>query len=293
MLAAPATFGLLVERFLAMHKINVRPGTLKGYRVRLERWQKYIPSSTPLLELTSDMIRGGMVRMSETMKPLSVNSFFRPLKVCLNYAVDSGFLRDRPYRGIKPLKGVQAEPKWWTPAEISKMLAAAEVDPVAPRDAHLIVALALYLGMRRGEIDRMKWTDLALNDDKPVACIRSVPTAKTKSGKTRYIPICIELKVILLRYRPAEVAPDEYVVRPIRPTGGVWIYRYDFTKLFNRVMKAAAVPTIRFHDTRHSWASFMAVSGIPVFKFSRWLGHAETKTTEQVYAVNGGPISGH
>ena len=35
---------------------------------------------------------------------------------------------------------------------------------------------------------------------------------------------------------------------------------------------------------RHTFASFMLWKGVPVFKVARWLGHADSRITEQVYA---------
>jgi len=277
---APATFGALITQFLVMHRGQVRDGTLKGYKVRLVRWMKWIPSSTPLAELSADMIRIGMQRMNATMKPMSVNSFFRALKVCLNYGVSSGFLREVPHRGVKPLKAVKAETKWWSPDEVAKVLAAAEADERDPEDAQLIFSLALYLGLRRGEIDRMQWSDLTLDGKEPVACVRSVEGAMTKSGKTRFIPISDELQAILVRLREKE----GFVVRGDRKKRGRWIYRYEAQKLFRRVTTAAGVTKIRFHDMRHTFASFMLGKGVPVFKVARWLGHSDSRITEQVYA---------
>ncbi len=115
-----------------------------------------------------------MQRLSKDLKVESVNSFYRVLKVCLNYAVDSGFLKERPHRGIKPLKGTRAEQRWRTATEVALVLTAAEVDKRAPKDAILVFALALYLGIRRSEIDRMQWTDLVPDGPEPVACVRSV-----------------------------------------------------------------------------------------------------------------------
>jgi integrase len=35
---------------------------------------------------------------------------------------------------------------------------------------------------------------------------------------------------------------------------------------------------------RHTFASYMLGKGVPVFKVARWLGHADSRITEQVYA---------
>ena len=74
------------------------------------------------------------------------------------------------------------------------------------------------------------------------------------------------------------------MVRGNRKERGRWIYRYEAQKLFQRVTKAAGVAKIRFHDMRHTFASFMLWKGVPVFKVARWLGHSDSRITEQVYA---------
>ena len=134
--------------------------------------------------------------------------------------------------------------------------------------------------MRRGEIDRMKWTDLTLDGKELVTCVRSIENARTKNGKTRFVPICDELQAILVRHRQKA----GFVVRGSREKRGRWIYRYEAQKLYQRVTKAAGVTKIRFHDMRHIFASFMLGKGVPVFKVARWIGHGDSRTTEQVYA---------
>ena len=93
----------------------------------------------------------------------------------------------------------------WTLPEISKML----TGEISQRDAHLIIALALFVGIRRrSEIVRLKWSDLSLDDEKPRVYIRSISNAKR--GKAYYVSIGLEILPLLRKYRPAE---DEYVVR--------------------------------------------------------------------------------
>ena len=129
--SAPSTFGGLVTQFLSVHRVHVRQETLKGYSMRLQRWLTMIPASTPLSGITSDMIRVAMQRLSSEMKAESVNAFFRALRVCLNYAVSSGFLRDPPHRNVKTLKAPRREARWWTAEEVASVLTAAAA-PLTP-----------------------------------------------------------------------------------------------------------------------------------------------------------------
>ena len=50
-----------------------------------------------------------------------------------------------------------------------------------------------------------------------------------------------------------------------------------------RLMKAAGVPSIRFHDVRHTHASLLLARGTPVLDVSRRIGHASAAMTLDVY----------
>jgi integrase len=52
---------------------------------------------------------------------------------------------------------------------------------------------------------------------------------------------------------------------------------------FARLVKAAGVPTIRFHDLRHTHASLLLARGTPVLDVSRRIGHASAAMTLDVY----------
>ncbi|MGV9748532.1 tyrosine-type recombinase/integrase [Nocardia farcinica] len=62
---------------------------------------------------------------------------------------------------------------------------------------------------------------------------------------------------------------------PIRPE---W-----FTDEFQRCAKAAGVPVIRLHDTRHTAATILLESGAPVAAVAKWLGH-DSAVLLRVYA---------
>lgn len=93
------------------------------------------------------------------------------------------------------------------------------------------------------------------------------------------MPIGAELLAILLTYRQA----NGFVVRSVN-SKGKWIYRFECDALFARVVKAAGVPKIRFHDMRHTYVSLALKSDISMFKVSQWLGHSDIRITQETYA---------
>ena len=234
----------------------------------------------PLHAITSDGIALGMNAIAKAVSAHTANNAFRFLRIILNYAGREGWLTQRPQGRVKLLKTVAKPATWWTPDEVRKVLDASKADTLHPRDAVLVFAIGLYLGLRRGEMDRLRWEDLTLDGDQPVACVRSTTANPTKSGKTRYVPICRELREILTPLRQ----PSGYVLRPENSAPGKWLYRFEFDQLFDRIVRNAGVRRIRVHDMRHTWVSIMLAKGVSLFKVSRWLGHADIRVTQEVYA---------
>lgn len=56
------------------------------------------------------------------------------------------------------------------------------------------------------------------------------------------------------------------------------------TGCFKRLIKAAGLHEIRFHDLRHSNATFLLEYGIRIEEVAAWLGHSSSSTTEKIYA---------
>jgi site-specific recombinase XerD len=55
---------------------------------------------------------------------------------------------------------------------------------------------------------------------------------------------------------------------------------------FRRITRRAGLPTIRFHDVRHSFASQLAMRGESLYKIGKLLGHKHPQTTERYAHLN-------
>lgn len=278
--AIPQTLGELAERYFLVHADRLRARTVVGYRENYARWAPYLAPGLQLHAITSDAIALGMNAIAKAVSAHTANNAFRFLRIVLNYAGRESWITQHPHKRVKLLKTVAKPATWWSPEEVRKVLDTAKADTLHPRDAVLVFALGLYLGLRRGEMDRLRWEDLTTDGDRPVACVRSTANNPTKSGKTRYVPICRELREILNPLRQ----PSGYVLRPENSAKGKWLYRFEFDQLFDRIVRNAGVRRIRVHDMRHTWVSIMLGKGISLFKVSRWLGHADIRVTQEVYA---------
>jgi integrase len=67
------------------------------------------------------------------------------------------------------------------------------------------------------------------------------------------------------------------------PQSGNALDRTKVTRRFQQACRDAGVRAIRFHDLRHTFATQLAASGLPMRTIQEFLGHADAKTT-QIYA---------
>lgn len=125
----------------------------------------------------------------------------------------------------------------------------------ASENVRTAIWIAIYTGMRRGEILKMRPEHIT-ND------LITIPAGNTKTLKMRSIPI----------------------IKPLRP----WLKRIplgiNFEGLktgFVRAREAADMKHVTFHDLRHSTASLLAHAGVDLHTISKILGHSTTRMSER------------
>lgn len=134
----------------------------------------------------------------------------------------------------------------------------------------LIVLIALTTGMRIAEIFALVWGDLLHKEG--LIAVRS----KLKGGKVRYVPMPLELTAELRRY-PAILGEP----RIFPPPPGAKGERQRVEKSFETILTMAGIAEFRFHDLRHTFASWYMMNGGDLYELAKILGHANIKMTER------------
>lgn len=109
-----------------------------------------------------------------------------------------------------------------------------------------IIRLAIIVGMRRGEIFRVRWVDV--DERRKLVCIRDRKHPRQKIGNDQWIPLLGEAWEILLR-QPKD---DERIF----PFEGGTVSRY-----FTRACRELSIPDLHFHDMRHEAHSALVEAG--------------------------------
>lgn len=244
-----------------------------------------------------------VIEREETGKPLSrgtVKHALRVLRACLREARDEELLEGDPTAGVNVPRVDDSTPKWtWLrPAEIDRLLAPELAAPIrrlhVPRGedlaphvdeaARLLWTVAVYAGLRKGELAGLRWGDVRFEARPYLHVCRSYRRA-TKSGHDREVPLLPPARAALERVRElaGDVVGDGTPVWP-SASGGVRASWWDpggWTKRGPRVLARH----VRFHDLRHTCASHLVQGtwgrALSLYEVAQWLGHRDLKTTQK------------
>jgi len=130
-----------------------------------------------------------------------------------------------------------------------------------------IVTVAIYAGPRRGELLKLRWSDVDF-------ALNTINLKQTKTNKDRSVPMEPIVRTALSERR--EVAGDFEYVFVNRDTGT----RYtEIKKSFASACREAGISDFTFHDLRHTFGTRLADAGVDVVKIKELMGHASIVTT--------------
>ena len=156
--------------------------------------------------------------------------------------------------------------------------------------------LTAMTGMRRNEVLGLRWPDIDFKKKRlhlsrglvAVGYEVHQTRGKTKTAR-RTITLDDTTLTILASWRAFQAAEfaavgitnhDRWV---FTDGDGQPVHPHAVYEAFRRVVHNAGIPTIRFHDLRHTHGSLLIKGGIPVKVVSERLGHANIAFTMQTY----------
>ena len=176
--------------------------------------------------------------------------------------------RKNPFMGVAKLPTRHLEERY-TLDEVRRLLSL--------RCLPISIAIAIYTGMRRGEIAALRWDDLDLEAGR--IFVRRSYSGPTKTDRPRTIPMHSELKSMLHAWRPSCPQTEEGIVAPFFSAG---CFRpavkgdARFAAELRKVLRAAGCRADFFrpwHAFRHTFATLFLESGGAQAALERILGH--------------------
>jgi integrase len=149
---------------------------------------------------------------------------------------------------VGKLKEPGGRDRFLSSEERSRLLAETKKDETL----HALVVIALSTAARAGELLKLTWADVDLKN-------RRMVFRETKNDQQRAVWVPDEaLRLLKKRAKARDPEKDDPRVFPsTRVNGGT----YDYSPVFAAACEAASVPGFRFHDLRHSAATYLARAG--------------------------------
>jgi integrase len=200
----------------------------------------------------------------------TANRTLTVLKAALNHAFNEGCIAtDEAWRKVKPFREADAPVVHFLSGDECRRI----VNATQGRFRDLVRG-ALVTGCRYGELTRMRVTDF--NVEAGTVTIRL-----SKAGKPRHVVLADEGRALFGQVTAGR-APQDLIFR--RDDGGPWGASHQQRPLAEASGIAKLDPPATFHLLRHTYASTLAMKGVPMGVIAAQLGHADTRVTERHYA---------
>jgi integrase len=258
---------------ITRYKESVLPAKKDGKKqeAQLDWWSGEIGPYT-LADVTPALLGETRDKLAQDRGPATVVRYMAALSHLFTVAVNEwGWLENNPMRKVSKPKEPRGRVRFLSDDERSRLLEACRQS----NNPHLhpIVVLALSTGMRQGEILNVRWPDVDLNSGRIIL-------HETKNGERRVVPLLGHALDLL---KAKDMARRDAKVRRI-DTDLLFPGRNPQKPVFIRApwleaVKAAGVEDLKFHDLRHSAASYMLMSGASLGEIAELLGH---KTLQMV-----------
>ncbi len=241
----------------------------KGLKVDRGRYEKYLkaglgkkePQDIAYLEV--DRLRIGVAK---TRKPQTVKHVLALLKRVINFGANKGLCPGTPFK-IELPKVHNKKTEDLNPEQLTALLEAIEQD--LNQQAANFMKMALFTGMRRGELFRLQWQDVDFER-------RFIHIRGPKGGVDQKIPLNQAARELLAAH-PRTGSPFVFPGR-----GGN--QRTDINKQVTRIKEAAGLPKDfrALHGLRHTYASMLASSGqVDLYTLQKLLTHKSAAMTQR------------
>lgn len=297
-----STLNDFLDRWLAgLNDVSGR--TREDYENLCRRYLRAVLGGRRLDQLHSEMIREMLATLARPeseggrgLAPRTVQYVHAVLRLALNQAVADGKLPRNPAVGKRMVPGrIRREPSVLSAAQVNHLLDQTRDDP-----HHALWAVLLLTGVRPSEALALRWSDVHL-DRRELRVVRKLRRPKNgatwvveecKTERSRRVVPLVALatealarhrdrqaveRVTATRYADLDLVFADELGEPWRADG---VHKYHWLPTLTRL----DLPRVRLYDARHSCATMLLESGVPMRVVQEVLGHASMVLTADTYS---------
>ena len=253
------TLADLIDRYIREVLPQKRPSTVPDQARQLHWWQTHLGNCL-LADITPALVVEHRNILTQGRTNATVVRYLAALSHAFTIAVrEWQWCEDNPVGKVSKPREPRGRVRFLSEDERGKLLESCKIS--RNPSLHTIVVLALSTGARRGELLGLRWADVDFK--------RGMLTFReTKNGDTRAVPLTgYALDVLshhakIRRLTTVFVFPDSTGTRPV-----------GIREAFEYAVKRADIANFKFHDLRHTFASYLAMNGATLAEIAEVLGH--------------------
>jgi integrase len=234
---------------------------------------------------------GKHAESDRVVSPQTVKHVCNLVRKSFRDAIQAGKRADNPADEIRPRRTPEVEHGvHLTAAQVERLLSL----PSLPDRIRRIYTVAVYTGLRSGELWALRWEDVHEEADRPEVVVRYSHRKSTKTAKIRHVPLLPPAIEALCEQRAEKI--DSPLVFPAgaKGSGKGWRGWHQATPGYDAQWATwapkAKIDTdrLKFRHLRHTCGAHLAAGtwgvALTLYQVAAWLGHSDSRTTEKHYA---------
>ena len=282
------TVAELIDRYIksvlstkSVSSQNAQTGQLLWWREQLGDYMLADITPALLAECRDDLSEGQTPRGQRT--PATVVRYMAALSHAFATAVKEwGWMEDNPFRKVRKPKEPGGRVRFLSDEERDRLLQVCRESYRS--DLYPAVVLALSTGARKMEIIGLSWNQIDLDR----GAIRLDDPDQIKNKERRTLPLTGHaLEIMRERSKIRRLRTDLVFPSPVMPKQPV-----DLRRAWGAALKEAQIDNFRWHDLRHSAASYLAMNGASMNEIAEVLGHKTLQMVKRYSHLSDSHVAG-
>lgn len=294
----------LLDLWLNSKKLTIKPTTLETYS-NYSNMIKSVFKDISIKKINSELIEtrlnslignkvkhGKYTSKDKVISSTTIRHYYNMLHMAFEFAVNRNYLKSNPCNKVERPKKEKKEMQFYTGEEISKLL-----NGITQYSSYIPVLLALGTGMREAEIAALTWNNVDFENgfikvDKQIQKIEGklVELPPKSDSSFRMIALTEDIIEPLKEHKTKQEEVIENLKYVCSNIDGSPYNPDTLGSNYRRLMKVynlcdrLRLKYIRFHDLRHSHATFLIANHVSDKIISERLGHSDVKVTLNTYS---------
>jgi len=314
------TVGDLAVKWLDLKTMEITNNAMGRYRSIIRNMlprlgENRLASSVTqedLLYIRKELLTGYQTLKKGHTKPVkgrtvpTVNNYMLITSIMFQFAAESGYIATSPFAGISPLKKSRVDPDPLTRDEFTRL-----IDACRHQQIKNMWSLAVYTGLRHGELVALAWEDIDLKAGtltvrRNHTLTKEFTLPKTDAGTDRVIFLIqpaidvlrsqseitrlgkqYQVEVKLREYGRTETHPCTFVFNPQMVTrNSLAGHHYavgSVNQIWETAMKRAGLRYRKAYQSRHTYACWSLSAGANPNFIATQMGHSNAEMVYRVY----------